>query len=295
MKIGVYSDTTWALGRIFRDVEKSLPQHTFKYVDWSIPIKSLLQDLYIWCDIMIVSLAGKEHILSVFNNPSKILFLSCGFEENQGRFIDPRFVYAIASNSILPLFPIETKVFLTPIGVDPNNFDYTFRNGNIKTLGWCGNPKTWYKKPMWVIDIAKQTNTVPSIASNTPCETDISKWVPLKYDEVRKWYSKIDLLLVTSPPEAKYETGPLPAFEAIVSGLAVVGTPVGNFRHIPGPKFTTIEEGVEIVSQLKSNPERVKSLAKEQYKYVMKNYTYQSFADKWNDAFSYVLDLNVNT
>ena len=109
----------------------------------------------------------------------------------------------------------------------------------------------------------------------------------MNYEEVRKWYSGIDLLLITSIPQAKHETGPLPAFEAIVSGVPVIGTAVGNFANIPGPKFTAIDEAVEIVNDLKSNPEKMKALAKEQYDYVMSNLTYASFAEKWREALLY--------
>ena len=130
-----------------------------------------------------------------------------------------------------------------------------------------------------------------SISSGTPCEDDFNKWTSLNYDEVRNWYSGIDLLLITSIPEAKHETGPLPAFEAIVSGIPVIGTAVGNFANIPGPKFTTIEEGIEIVNTLKSDPEKMKALAKEQYEYVITNLTYNSFANKWREALLYVSDL----
>ena len=113
----------------------------------------------------------------------------------------------------------------------------------------------------------------------------------MSYDEVREWYHTVDLLLVTST----LETGPLPAFEAIVSGIPVIGTSVGNFANIPGPKFTSIEEGIKMVNDLKSNPEKMIELAKEQYDYVMKNYTYVSFADKWREAIQYVYSQNEHT
>ena len=71
------------------------------------------------------------------------------------------------------------------------------------------------------------------------------------------WYKTIDVLLVTA--------GPLPPFEAILSGVLVIGTAVGNFQLLPGPKFSKIEEVAVLLKDLKKLPDRVKALAKEQY------------------------------
>jgi hypothetical protein len=102
----------------------------------------------------------------------------------------------------------------------------------------------------------------------------------------------VNLLLITSIPNGISETGPLPAFEAILSGVPVIGTPTGNFAKVPGPKFTTIEEGVNIVTYLKYNPDDMKALAKEQYDYVIKNFIYEAFAHKWKEAIEYVYNLS---
>jgi hypothetical protein len=106
-----------------------------------------------------------------------------------------------------------------------------------------------------------------------------------KFEEMKDWYHTIDILLTTTTPEHWRETGPLPAYEAIVSGVLVIGTPVGNFRKIPGPKFSTIEEGVRIVEELRKSPQLVKQLAKQQYDCVMENWTYKQLAHYWRSAF----------
>ena len=294
MRIGVFSDTHWSMGRVYRDVANSLQEYTFEYIDWATWNVENLQAMYNRCDVVIVNLAAIENVLP-YANISKTLFISHGSEENRGKILPPNFVYGMTSESIRPLFPSESNIFLTPNGVDPSQFDYIRRDGSINTIGWCGAPHIQSKQVSWGIDISKQTNIQLSIASKVPCEHDVSKWCPLSYDQIREWYSRIDLLLVTSIPEVKYETGPLPAFEAIVSGVPVVGTSVGNFANVPGPKFTNIEEGIEIVNDLKSNPEKMKALAKEQYDYVMANYTYSSFADKWRKAFQYIYSQNEHT
>jgi hypothetical protein len=106
----------------------------------------------------------------------------------------------------------------------------------------------------------------------------------LSFEEVKNWYHTIDLLLITAVPVPEQETGPLPAFEAIVSGIPVIGTPVGNFRHVPGPKFTDLDEGVRLVNYYKEKPEELKNLAKEQYDYVIKNFSYKVLAPYWEKA-----------
>ena len=103
--------------------------------------------------------------------------------------------------------------------------------------------------------------------------------------DLKEWYHTIDVSLVTSGPELYIETGPLPPFEAIASGVLVIGTSVGNFAKVPGPKFTSVEEAVTIIKHLKSNPEHVKNLAAEQYDWVVENWTYQTLAPSWKVMF----------
>jgi glycosyltransferase involved in cell wall biosynthesis len=289
MKIGVFSDIHWSLGRVYRDIAKYMPECEFRYIHWASWSLKELYDVYNWCDVMIVNLVEVD-MITKYVSPNKILFVSHGFEEHNRKELNPLYNYAMTSDSIRTLFPTNATVWLTPNGVDPTDFNYIDKSGVISKLGWCGNPHTWYKQANWVRDIAINTNTELSISSKNPCEDDFSKWQRVDYEEVRKWYSTIDLLIVASIPEAKYETGPLPAFEAIASGILVIGTPVGNFRHVPGPKFTSIEEAVSIIQQLKDNPASVRLLAKEQYDYVMQYFTYKSFAHKWKEALDSVLN-----
>lgn len=109
----------------------------------------------------------------------------------------------------------------------------------------------------------------------------------MSYDQVRNWYNTIDVLLITAVPIAYKETGPLPAFEAIVSGVPVLGTPVGNFRHVPGPKFVTIEEAVSLLTYFKDQPQELVELARIQYDYVMNNFTYKTLGKQWQHALEF--------
>ena len=291
MKVFTFIEDAWSMGRVHHDSANSLPDMQFTYAHW---FKYDWQDVvtkFNDADVCITGMLSVNFFKSCFPqfNLKKCLFVTHGIEFDPAKFPDESLVYGITSTYLQQFFPKETKVFLTPNGVDPANFTYTPRDGSLKKLGWCGAPSRDVKQISWAIEISAKTNIPLSIASKVPCEEDVGKWVPMTYDEVREWYHTVDLLLVTST----LETGPLPAFEAIVSGIPVIGTSVGNFANIPGPKFTSIEEGIEIVKSLTS--EKMIELAKEQYDYVMANYTYASFADKWRKAIQYVYSQNEHT
>lgn len=278
MKILVFSDPYWSLGRVHRGVAKQLPQHEFRYVDWN--IRNTFVSDFEWCDRCLTNLHCsrflKENYPTIDLN--KCVFVAHGAGEHSPNHLtyDCKLTYGMTSDSVRHLFPPHIKkVFLMPNGVDEDDFTYKERDGIIRRLGWCGGEHVPSKQIEWARDISKRTNIPLDIASQ------------LSYDDVAKWYHSVDILLVTAVPKAESETGPLPAFEAIVSGIPVIGTPVGNFRHIPGPKFASVEEGVALVNILHENPENMKKLAKLQYDYVINNFTYKVMANKWDDAFQF--------
>ena len=295
MKVFVFANDEWSLVRVHHDVARNLPDIEFTFghwirYDWYDIIRKFEE-----CDVCLAGILCVEFFKNCFPqfDHKKCLFVCHGLEYNVNEHLEyANLTYSVTSLSVRHFFPENTKVFLTPNGVDPSSCTYTERDGSLKTLGWCGAPHVPSKQISWAIEISQKTDVPLSISSKFPGDTDISKWQALTYDEVREWYGTIDLLIVTARTSAGSETGPLPAFEAIVSGIPVVGTAVGNFANVPGPKFTNIEEGIEIVNDLKSNPEKMKELAKEQYDYVIANYTYSSFVHKWREAFEYVYSQN---
>lgn len=276
MKVFIFSDTNWALGRIHRDVMKQL-NHEVRYSDWATYSMEEFLDNYIWCDKCITNLIAYKVLKPGFPmfDLRKCIFVSHGAVEHDGIEYEPQLQYGMVSDCLEPLFPSTIKPFLMPNGVDSDNFSYNPRDGNLQTLGWCGAPHVESKQVHWAYEISNKTNISLSLATN------------LSYDEVKNWYQAIDLLLVTAVPIAYKETGPLPPFEAIVSGVPVIGTPVGNFRHLPGPKFTTVEEAVSLIEHYKQHPEELKELASQQYKHVMENWTYKTLANQWQHALEF--------
>lgn len=279
MKVLVFSDTHWSLGRVHRGVEKQLPQHEFRHSDWNV-FGSSFEENFNWCDRCLTNLHCVKFIKDNYPhfNLKKFIFVCHGAGEHPKlpELYYSDLQYGMTSDCVRHLFPPHIKnVFLMPNGVDESDFVYKERDGLIRRLGWCGGDHVPSKQVNWAKEISAKTDVPLDVAST------------LSYDEVAKWYHSVDILLITAVPNPESETGPLPAFEAIVSGIPVIGTPVGNFRHIPGPKFTTVDEGVELIKFLQSSPEKVIAIAKAQYEYVMENFTYKAMAHKWNDALEF--------
>ena len=276
----VFSDTNWSLGRVHRGIQKSLEnEFEFKYLDWATYNWTDFFTLYMWCDVCITNLVCLETLRTSFPqlDLKKCLFVSHGETEHLSvKEYTSYFNYGMTCECVKHLFPESVTPFLTPNGVDPDAFIYKQREGSLGNIGWCGGTHVQSKQINWAYEISARTDIPIKVASH------------FSYEEVKKWYHSIDILIITSIPEWSSETGPLPAFEAIVSGIPVIGTPVGNFRSIPGPKFTTIDQAVEILTELKKDEKRMKLLALEQYEYVISNFTYEVLSSKWEHALNTV-------
>jgi glycosyltransferase involved in cell wall biosynthesis len=286
-KVLIYAEPTWAIGRIHKDIEKYLcDEFEFIYYDWQYTYHSEFKTICDSVDIVLSVYIG-QHYINEFNpscNKRKCIFVSHGFEEMQGIIPSPLATYGMVSRSIEHLFSPELKPFFTPNCVELDHFIRKEHSGSTDVVGWCGAPRVWFKQFNWAREIAKQFQTELKISCKTPFEDPID-WVALPFDELKQWYSTLDILLITSIPNGQSETGPLPAFEAIASGVVVIGTAVGNFKEIPGPKFSTIEEAVQILNELKNDPERVKQIANEQYECIVQKWNYKVVSEKWREMF----------
>jgi len=290
-KILVYCDTHWAIGRIYRDVEIYLKNDfEFTYYDWANHnvehIKSLIPNF----DIFITNLVNiRFFIHDIHEIDLKKMIFSChGYTEldHYKNFEFPeQYSYSIVSNSILELLPdnIKNNAFHTYNGVELSNFNYIKRSGILEKIGWCGASHVLWKRSSWAVEISTKTKLPLTFATNLP------------YDKLKEWYNKIDILLINPGPECWKETGPLPAFEAIASGVLVIGTKVGNFAEIPGPKYETIEEAVIIIEDLKKNPEKVKQISEQQYECVKQKWCYEVLSKQWKHMYDSVLQkINAN-
>ena len=290
-KVLIYSDPTWAIGRIHKDIELYLKdKYEFTYLSYLDEkyINEQINDLFI-CrkthleyDIVLTSIWVYYILRDKYPNISlnNWCFTAHGALEIKDKNLSQLTNFASTSDSLVDIFPSNIKLYITPNGVEPSHFNYIDTTHKLEKIGWCGAPAVQSKNINWAIEITKKTNLQLSLASR------------LSFEKLKDWYHSIDLLIVTAGPNKEAETGPLPPFEAIVSGTPVIGTPVGNFRHIPGPKFNTIEEAVTIIEDFKAHPEKKVALAKEQYEYVMKHWTYKTLSESWRTMFNEVIIKN---
>lgn len=284
-KLLVYCDTGWAIGRIYKDLDNYLnSDFDITYCDWGQYdmkcIKMLIMSGYF--DIYITNLIYLKFFYDLPDEHLKKFIFSChGFQELLDLSYSKNFLplntnYSILSKSIEIFFPepIKSKLYHAYNGVELSNFDYIKRNGELKKVGWCGGKNIEYKRSNWCYEICEKTELSLFIESH------------LTYDELRKWYSTIDILLINSGPNYYQETGPLPAFEAIASGVLVIGTSVGNFADVPGPKYSSIEEAINIIEELKKDPDKVRKISEEQYDCVQKNWSYPILSRQWKHMFN---------
>jgi hypothetical protein len=274
----VLADTTWSIGRVHTNIADALKgeyEFIFHY-DAAFSADKLKADLK-RCDVFLTTpnlIDGIRRCFPEENLNKCLMIMHYHHKDGWASLRDSPLLftctYCTISEAVTRSFP--APVLWTPSGVNPAFFKHTLRSGTIKTLGWCGNLAWASKRVEWSYKIAEKAELAVSLAVRTP------------FADMPAWYKSIDVLLVTAGPEEHRETGPLPPFEAVLSGVLVIGTAVGNFQLLPGPKFSTIEEAAALLRDLKKSPDRVKALAKEQYEAVLKDWTITAVLPKWRIA-----------
>lgn len=281
-KIVVLSHVGWSIERVNRDVEKQISdEFEFKYYNVaSFVLQDVLRDIR-ESDLFMTTMWVHDEVLDILNlhtpeEHKKTVVVCHGFCEIERATFSKFITYGLVSDVLLPMFPV--KAHIVPNAVDLDLFDRKPRNGEVNTLGWCGTLHRYWKRSNLAFDIARGSKTALSIAETLPLE------------ELKDWYHAMDIILVTSGPNEYDETGPLFPFEAIASGIPAIGTKIGNFGKVPGPKFSTVEEAVRIIQELKADPSKVRSLAEEQYNWVRDHWTYAHHAPAWRDMFLAAID-----
>jgi len=293
-KILVYADSHWSMGSVHKNIAEYLKdEFEFFYYDWAEFNPESIITIIDNFDIILCNMMTLDRFKSANPNLSykKFIFICHGYPEIIGyncndfkplEFFPMDALYSVTSMSIAPLFPKGLQVFPTFNGVELEDYIRKEKDGSIRKLGWCGKPTVLSKRSSLGFEIAAKSDLLFSVAAS------------LSLENLKNWYHNIDLLIITAGPEEWKETGPLPAYEAIASGTLVIGTRVGNFAKIPGPKFETVEEAVQIIEYLKTRPDYVKKIALEQYECVKKEWTYGTIHQNWKELFLKSLDMNMN-
>jgi hypothetical protein len=281
-KIVVIAHDAWSIGRVHHDIGLQMQHsaHFTFYESSNFMMHDFLRDFH-EADLCITTLLVCDGLIDVCKFTSekdlrKLVAVCHGFEEIRHKNWSPHVNYATVSDVLLPFLPHNTHVANN--GVYAPHFRRKEHSGKVALLGWAGVLSNPNKMSPRVCEIARKSKLPISIAES------------LEFQDMEAWYHTVDVLLVTSGPNDYNETGPLPPFEAIAAGVPVIGTSVGNFRKVPGPKFSTTDEAAAILSELKKDPERVKRLADEQYDWVMENWTYQTLVKEWREMFESILN-----
>jgi glycosyltransferase involved in cell wall biosynthesis len=288
IKVFIWADVGWSIGKIHLDLKRYLSdEFEFILYNWDISNDEVALNIdYETCDVFMSCYQGLYYYKKYFPNLNlkKALFIAHGYPEMQAEpFPSPLATYGMTSNSIRYLFPSYIKPFYTPNCVDLTDYKHRSRIGLIRNIGWAGNPLILCKQYHWAVEIANRV-ALPLILTSSSNSAVVDNWRPIPREAMPNWYDSIDMLLITSIPEESVETGPLPAFEAIASGAIVIGTPVGNFNQIPGPKFLNVDLAVQTVLQLINDPGLCEHLAAEQFSCVSSRWNYQAVSHKWRAA-----------
>jgi hypothetical protein len=150
-KILVHCDTNWAIGRIYKDLNKYLEKDfLLSYYDWAIYHPNYILELLDNFDILITNLVNIKYFINVPPEKLKKMIFSChGYIEFHplNNFIFPKEpIYSIVSKSVETLFPenMRKKLFHTYNGVELTQFNY------IKHFDYLLNPVPIVLDTFWV-------------------------------------------------------------------------------------------------------------------------------------------------
>jgi hypothetical protein len=242
MRIAFWGDTTWALGRIGRAIQKYAGAPVDLY-DWSTytHTHTLFSERWHEYDIIIVTTIFQD--LNLVDDPemNKRLFIMSHFpimEHVQFRettCIRPGASYAGVSIETCEEMELHgmKPAHWTPFGVDIDIFRVWHTvTGPIRRIGIIGNPNShdFYTENKGLKEFAilcERLDAEPVYIYGREGDAEL--------------YKGIDLLVCMS----RLEAGPLGVFEAAACGIPVLTRPVGNAQRIKGIEmFDTVDEAV---------------------------------------------------
>ncbi len=125
---------------------------------------------------------------------------------------------------------------------------------------WCK-----VKRPKMLVEIAEEANCAVTYLWKRP-------------EKDNQIYKNIDMYVCTST----YESGPAGIMECALSKIPVMSTNTGHGKNIKSIKtFDTIEEAVEIINELNSNPQLLSQYIDDVYNEVIEEYDWSNIAPKY--------------
>jgi hypothetical protein len=287
IKIAVYGDSRWAIGRIYFNVIKYLSHlYEFKRFNWDNEADrkefySTWEDYDIILTTSTMSSPKRFDALKIFNKEKANLYYSklicvVWAEPNLNNYFIEDICYhsdilwAAPTNRIIQklydTFSINAEYVIG--GVNPKEFPPTRTISQIKSIcinGASNKSKGWdeIKRPQMLVYIANKANINHKFIHG------------LHLEQSHKMYSDIDMYVCTSTSEA----GPYGIAECAFCKIPVISTPVGYAELSNCMRtFNTVEEAVKIINELNSSPAKLKKYIDDVHKeFVMKlNWEYVS-------------------
>jgi glycosyltransferase involved in cell wall biosynthesis len=260
IKIAVWSEQKWALGRIARSIKKYLKSASVDLYDWTVWDDNLrlfekdggLWNTYDWIITKNDVFEFEKHFKRSMPNGllEKLIVISHCPRFNCSQFYEPLRVlngpvYGGVSRETcneMKKLGVPEPLWI-PFGADTDVFRNTHTVGNIKRIGIIGGS---LREKGTTYSNVKGFVMFEEICKNLEVE---SVYIHGMDGDVNL-YKNIDLLICCS----EFEAGPLGIFEAAACGIPVLTRPVGNARHIKGiTTFDTIEDAVRQITTWNNN------------------------------------------
>lgn len=244
MKIAIWSEGRWALGRIHASIQRYVQGHEIHFFDW-LHLEDTRLFFQTWdsYDLILGNTAITFCPQDIgFPVPDKYLakclaFLHCPVINEPSGFHTEKVVSSLptyvavskdAQQSLEALGLVSTYV---PFGVDHNLFYESVKSRSLKRAGFVGRGS-----------VVKQVHLFYDICAKSGLEPVI-----IEGRESTDLYSDIDLLINCS----SFECGPLGNFEAAAMGRPVLSKRVGNWASVRGALFyETVDEAVHLLTTL---------------------------------------------
>jgi glycosyltransferase involved in cell wall biosynthesis len=210
----------------------------------------------------------------------------------------------------------DSKVLYCPYGVESNVNHTSIHKPQTLRIAWVGRFENQQKRILDLYDILMylEDQNIPfilSIAGDGPLknkiQNDLKKWIEagtvnvvgfLRKDQLMSFYASNDILLITS----EWETGPIVAWEAMLSGLVVVSSQyVGILSenaliHEETALLYPIGAGKLAAQQISrlEDTQLFQRLANNGKSMATSRYTQQVSLDSWEQAFLKIVQSKSN-
>jgi len=198
---------------------------------------------------------------------SKIILLLESQEELNHINVKPTLACAVMKASTTNTTnTIDSTIYYLPPIIDTTPFLYTPRDSyEFNTIGWCGELTDSIQSKNWVLSVAGLVQVPISICSSQ---------VP--FQRRKEWYRTIDVLI-------SIDTNTQYIYEAVASGIPVI---TNRYNGLPGPIVSNQADAAAVCNEYRANPEKAKTLAQQQYTYLLANHSLNSVKSVWTQVFN---------